>query len=207
MAEALAQGADLYYGRTPEERAYDAELMAQQFLSEKEMRTLTVLCDIILPPGDTYKGASDADVVGLIEFMAKDIPELQLPLRGGLMYLDHRANTAYGSNFADAPWEQQKQIIDPIAYYDPEVPEAERGIGVNFFSLIRNLTLTGFYTSKIGIEELGYKGNQPNQWDGVPQDVLDQHGVAYDPEWLAKCVDHSTKNTVAEWDADGNLIS
>jgi len=78
---------------------------------------------------------------------------------------------------------------------------------VNFFSLVRNLTMTGFYTSKIGIEEIGYKGNQPNVWDGVPQDVLDQHGVAYDEEWLAKCVDQSQRGVIAEWDEDGNLIT
>ncbi|MEE1964223.1 gluconate 2-dehydrogenase subunit 3 family protein, partial [Allomuricauda taeanensis] len=65
----------------------------------------------------------------------------------------------------------------------------------------------GFYTSKIGIEELGYKGNMPNVWDGVPDDVLEQHGVSYDPEWLAKCVDQSKRNIVAEWDENGNLIT
>ena len=109
--------------------------------------------------------------------------------------------------FKTASPEQQKAILDEIAYYDPEVPTLERPFGVNFFSTVRNLTMTGFYTSKIGIEELGYQGNMPNVWNGVPEDVLEQHGVSYDPEWLAKCVDQNTRNTVAEWDEDGNLIS
>ena len=78
---------------------------------------------------------------------------------------------------------------------------------MNFFSLVRNLTMTGFYTSKIGIEEIGYKGNMPNVWDGVPDDVLEQHGVAYDEEWLAKCVDQSKRGIIAEWDEDGNLLT
>lgn len=67
--------------------------------------------------------------------------------------------------------------------------------------------MTGFYTSKIGIEELGYKGNSPNVLTGVPEDVLAQHGVTYDPEWIAKCVDQSKRNDVAEWDENGNLIT
>ena len=59
----------------------------------------------------------------------------------------------------------------------------------------------------MGIDDLGYKGNMPNVWDGVPQDVLDEHGLAYDPAWLAKCVDQSKRSELAKWDDDGNLIS
>jgi hypothetical protein len=72
---------------------------------------------------------------------------------------------------------------------------------------MRNLTLTGYYTSKIGIEDLGYKGNTPNVWDGVPEDVLAQHDVSYDAEWIEKCVDQSKRGIIAEWDEEGNLIS
>lgn len=193
--------------RTPEENEYLAELQAEQFFNPHELETLTVLCDLILPGSEEYKSASDADVVSFIEFMAKDIPTMQVDLRGGLMWLDHRSNLDNGVEFKAATKEQQKAILDTIAYYDPEVPGNERPFEVNFFSMVRNLTMTGFYTSKIGIEELGYKGNMPNVWDGVPDDVLEQHGVSYDPEWLAKCVDQSKRNIVAEWDENGNLIT
>ena len=60
---------------------------------------------------------------------------------------------------------------------------------------------------KIGIEELGYVGNSPNVWDGVPQDVLDDHGLSYDYEWITKCVDQEKRNDTAQWDEQGNLIS
>jgi hypothetical protein len=72
---------------------------------------------------------------------------------------------------------------------------------------MRNLTLTGYYTTEMGIKDLGYKGNQPNVWDGVPQEVLDEHGLSYDPEWIARCVDQDKRNDTAEWDAEGNLIT
>src|SRR5690554_4776587 len=192
---------------TAEENKLMAELQAEEFFNAHELATLTVLCDLILPGSEEFKSASDAEVVPFIEFMVKDIPEMQVDLRGGLMWLDHKCNTDFGMEFKTASPEQQKAILDEIAYYDPEVPTLERPFGVNFFSTVRNLTMTGFYTSKIGIEELGYQGNMPNVWNGVPEDVLEQHGVSYDPEWLAKCVDQNTRNTVAEWDEDGNLIS
>ena len=193
--------------RTASENELVQELHDDQFFNKHEIESLTVLCDLILPSSETYKGASDANVVDFIEFMAKDIPDLQLDLRGGLMWLDHEANTQFNTNFDSLQENQQKEILDEIAYYDPETPQKERPFAVNFFSLVRNLTMTGFYTSKLGIEELGYKGNSPNVWDGVPQDVLDQHGVAYDEEWLAKCVDQSKRNGIAQWDDKGNLLT
>lgn len=206
-AEEVAQKAEVFYGRTPEEKELDAELNEEQFFNEHEMATLAVLCDLILPGSEEYKSATDAEVPGFIEFMAKDIPEMQVDLRGGLMWLDHESNSRFGAEFKGLEQGQQHGILDEIAYYDPEIPEGERPVAVNFFSLIRNLTLTGFYTSKIGIDELGYKGNMPNVWDGVPEDVLKQHGVAYEEEWLAKCVDQSKRNIKAEWDDEGNLIT
>jgi hypothetical protein len=139
--------------------------------------------------------------------MSKDIPPLQATLRGGLMWLDHESNSLFNTEFKVSTEAQQKQILDTIAYPDMEVPNNERPLQVQFFSLMRNLTLTGYYTSKVGIADLGYKGNQPNVWDGVPEDVLQQHGVAYDDEWLAKCIDQSKRNDTAEWDELGNLLT
>ncbi|NKI33313.1 gluconate 2-dehydrogenase subunit 3 family protein [Croceivirga thetidis] len=179
------------------------------FFNDHQRETMTVLCDLILPATENYKAASDVDVVGFIDFMARDRESeaMQTDLKGGLMWLDHKCNTENGVEFKGATEAQQKEILDTIAYYDPEVPESERPFEVNFFSMVRNMTMTGFYTSKIGIEELGYKGNMPNVWNGVPDDVLEQHGVSYDPEWLAKCVDQSKRNTIAEWDENGNLLT
>lgn len=193
--------------RQPVEIERIAELKDDVLLTEHERETLGELCDLILPGSDEFKSASDAEVVPFIEFIAKDEPSIQTDLRGGLMWLDHKSNTDFGSEFKSLEEENQKKILDGIAYYDPEVPTRERPFEVNFFSLVRNLTMTGFYTSKVGIEELGYKGNQPNVWDGVPDDVLEQHGVAYDPEWIAKCVDQSKRGDIAEWDENGNLLT
>lgn len=195
------------YGRTPKETELIAELEADVFFNEHEMDTISVLCALILPANENFGSASDAGAPDFIEFMAKDYPEFQVTLRGGLMWLDHKSNTEFGTEFKITPESQQKKLLDTIAFYDPELPMDQHPLEIQFFSLMRNLTLTGYYTSKMGIEDLGYKGNMPNVWDGVPQDVLDQHGVAYEEEWLAKCVDQSKRGVIAEWDEEGNLIT
>lgn len=209
-SDALDSGAnseEILFGRTPEEKEQIAKLNAEQFFNSHELETLTVLSLLILPPNAEFGGPIEADVPEFMEFMAKDIPELQGTLRGGLMWLDHKCNTDYGVEFKLAEPSQQMAIMDAIAFYDSSVPMSEQALEIQFFSLVRNLTVSGYYTSKVGIAELGYKGNNPNVWDGVPQEVLDKHGMAYEEEWLSKCVDQSKRNDIAQWDENGNLLT
>lgn len=195
------------YGRTPKELERDHELLEEVFFNEHEMGTIAILCDLILPANDDNGSATEAEVPDFIEFMVKDIPELQTPLRGGLMWLDHKCNTDFNTIFKSATADQQKAILDTIAFPDPEIPDEEQPLEVQFFSTMRNLTVSGYYTTKTGIAELGYKGNMPNVWNGVPDHVLAKHDVSYDEEWLAKCVDQSKRAVIAEWDENGNLLT
>ena len=196
-----------YFGRTPEELERLEKLNAEQLFDAHEMETIGVLSTVILPPKEPHGGPIEAEVPEFIEFMGKDIPELEITLLGGLMWLDHKCNTEFGVEFKSATLDQQKQICDQICWHDPDVPLDEQALEIQFFALMRNLVVCGYYTSKVGIADLGYKGNMPNIWNGVPQDVLDQHEVAYDPEWIAKCVDQSQRNVIAEWDENGNLLT
>ena len=192
------------YGRTPEEEALDEKLFSEQFFTKHELETVAVLCDIILPATPSAGSATDAEVPEFIEFIAKDMPYHQLPLRGGIMWLDNRSRKLYQKEFITCTDAEQKALLDEIAY--PEEVPAGLEQGVRFFTLMRNLTLTGYYTTKMGIEDLGYKGNTPNAWDGVPEEVLREHGMSYEKEWLAKCVDQKKPRGIAKWDQDGNLI-
>jgi len=196
-----------YFGRTPEELERLEKLNAEQLFNAHEMETISVLSPIILPPKEPYGGPMEAEVPEFIEFMGKDVPDMQMILLGGLMWMDHKSNVEFGVEFKSATLEQQKRICDEICWHDPEVALEEQALEVQFFALMRNLVVCGYYTSKIGIAELGYKGNSPNVWDGVPQEVLDQHGVAYEPEWFSKCEDQSKRNVIAEWDEKGNLLT
>lgn len=194
------------YGRTPEEKLYDDKLFAEKFFTNQELFTLDKICNLILPPNE-FGSIRDAEVVQLIEFMAKDIPTYKEPLRNGLTWIDNECKKRFNNLFVDCEIAQQENIFDEIAYYDPNKSISDYSEPVQWFNLVRNLTMTGYFTSEVGINELGYKGNIPNIWDGVPQDVLDQYGLEYDKDWLEKFVDQSKRNIIAEWDDEGNLIT
>jgi gluconate 2-dehydrogenase gamma chain len=176
------QGYSPTIDRTGPEKEYEQKILKEKFFDDHEMKTITVLADIIIPKDATSGSASEAGVPDFIEFIAKDMPRHQLPLRGGLKWLDVQSLKRYNQDFVSLSSEQQIAIVDDIAF--PETAKKEMAPGVAFFNLMRDLTATGFFTSKMGIEDLGYKGNKPNQWDGVPQDVLDQYGLKYDQRTL-----------------------
>ncbi len=175
--------------RTKEELAHERKLLAEKFFTDHEMKTITILADIIIPRDDVSGSASDAGVPAFIEFIVKDMPRHQVPMRGGLKWLDLQCLRKYNADFASCSNENQIAMVDEIAF--PEKAKPEMAQGVAFFNLMRDLTATGFFTSEIGIKDLGYQGNRPNQWDGVPQDVLDQYGLQYDERTLAISVKHT----------------
>ena len=168
--------------RTPDELARDQKLQAEKFLDEHEMKTVSVLADIIIPKDDKSGSATDAGVPAFIEFIVKDMPHYQTPVRGGIKWLDLQCMRRFNADFASCTAQQQIEIVDEIAYPGKAKPEMQQGVA--FFNTMRDLTACGFFTSKIGIDDLGYVGNRPNQWDGVPEDVLAQYGLKYDAKTL-----------------------
>jgi len=162
-------------GREAFEIARQKQLEAATFFNEHEMRTITVLADIIIPKDEKSGSASDAKVPEFIAFIVKDIPAHQLPMRGGLKWLDMQCLKRYDKPFVDCAQKEQLEIVTEIAYPLKAKPEMKQGVA--FFGLMRNLTATGFYTSEMGIKDIGYVGNSPNKWEGVPQDVLKQYGL------------------------------
>lgn len=162
-------------GRQDFEISRDKSLHADTFFNAHEMATITVLADIIIPKDEISGSASDAHVPDFIEFIVKDEPEHQLPMRGGLRWLDIQCLNRYDNEFKSCTAQQQTEIVSDIAYPFKPKPGLEQG--VSFFNKMRDLTAIGFFTSKMGIEDLGYKGNSPGKWEGVPQDVLKQYGL------------------------------
>lgn len=164
------------FGRTEEEAAYDARLMKEKYFTASELATLAVLSDIIIPADKKSGSASQSGVPQFIEFMVKDQPTWQTPFRGGLAWLDQESRKRFGKIFTALSNEQRIKIVDDIAY--PETAKPEMSQGVAFFNVMRNFTATGFFSSKIGIDDIGYVGNRPNVWEGVPADVLKKYGFA-----------------------------
>ena len=165
-------------GSTEEEKIRDRKIKADKFLTPSEMKVITILSDIILPADGISGSASQAGVPAFIDFMVKDKPEMQTPMRGGLKWMDVQCLKMFDKTFIDCTSAQRLTLIDLIAY--PEKAKPEYSQGVKFFNLMRNLTLTGFYTTQLGFKDLGYLGNTPNNWEGVPKDVLDKYGLSYE---------------------------
>ncbi len=156
----------------------DQQLMNERFFTDHEMKTVTVLGDLIIPADERSGSASDAGTPEFIEFMMKDQPWHQVGMRGGLRWLDMQCLKQFEQKFADCSEAQQKEMLDQIAYPEQAAPEMSQG--VNFFNNFRNFVATGFFTSKIGVDDLEYVGNRPNVWQGSPPEVLERLGVSYD---------------------------
>ena len=176
--------------RMAEEKAYEDTIKnSAKFLTPEESATITVLADIIIPKDEVSGSASDAKVADFIEFIVKDDPDYQTPLRGGLRWLDIQCLDRYQKAFKDCSADQQIEMVDQIAY--PAKAKPEMAAGVSFFNLMRNLTTTGFYSTEMGWKDIGYVGNKPNQWNGVPEEVLKQYNLAYSEKELKECVSFS----------------
>jgi len=162
-------------GRQPFEIARDKALLQQTFFDAHEMATISILADLIIPKDEHSGSASDAKVPEFIEFLVKDEPEHQLPMRGGLRWLDLQCLSRFNTDFKTSTPQQQLDMLHDIAY--PMKASPAMAPGVAFFNKMRDLTAMGFFTSKMGIEDLGYQGNRPGQWNGVPPDVLKKYGL------------------------------
>jgi gluconate 2-dehydrogenase gamma chain len=171
--------------RMKEEDEYYKEVVAKTYFTPDEMATITVLGDIIIPRDEHSGSASDAKVPEFIEFIVKDMPAHKTPMRGGLRWLDLQCLNHYGKAFKDCTQPQQIEMVEAIAWPNKAKPEMAQGVA--FFNLMRNLVSTGFFTSQMGVKDLGYLGNVPNQWNGVPEDVLKQYGLAYTEKELKEC--------------------
>ena len=172
--------------RTREEITHNKKLNEETFFTKEEMVTIVILADIIIPKDEVSGSATDAKVPDFIEFIVKDMPDHQTPMRGGLRWLQIESLKRFEKSFNEISEKQRIEIVDDIAYPNKVKPGMKQGVA--FFTLMRNLTSTGFYTSEIGVKDIGYKGNVPNQWNGVPDDVLKQYNVAYTEKELKECV-------------------
>ncbi|MEJ2008583.1 MAG: gluconate 2-dehydrogenase subunit 3 family protein [Acidobacteriota bacterium] len=142
-----------------------------------EWRTLRILSDLILPADDRSGSATQ---VGVPEFIDDWVNVKQGNLldeiRGGLTWLDMESNRLFKYDFAECSTVRQKQILDRIAYPEKAAP-TDAG-AVAFFNTLRDLMISGFFTSRMGIRDLPYIGNEPQEkWNGCPPQVLAKLGL------------------------------
>jgi hypothetical protein len=147
-----------------------------KFFNAQEWATVTLLANIVIPKDERSGSAADAGVPEFIDFMMTDRPEWQVPMRGGLRWLDAESRARFGKDFKDAADAERSALLDDIAYPLKAKPEFSHGVA--FFSRFRDLVSTGFWTSKVGIADLKYIGNVANPlWTGCPDECYTHLGV------------------------------
>lgn len=152
---------------------------APRFFTAAEYRTAGILADMIIPRDDRSGSATDAGVPEFMDFMMMDRPNNQKWMRDGLAWLDAQSSTRFGKPFADATVPQREQILNDIAW--PARAPAALSAGVGFFNRFRDLTASGFWSSRIGVKDLQYMGNLfVPEWNGCPPAALKKLGVNYD---------------------------
>ena len=147
-----------------------------QFFTDHEHRTVRVLVDLILPRDERSGSATESLVPEFLDFMMIDQPDRQIAMRGGLAWMDLECGERFGKPFVDCTAEQQAALLDLLAWPD-SAPE-ELSHGVAFFTGFRDLTATGFFTSRMGFDDLRYMGNEfVTEWKGCPEEALRKLGL------------------------------
>ena len=147
-----------------------------KFFTAHEYATVTVLADWIIPRDERSGSASDAGVPEFMDFMMIDQPARQTAMRGGLAWIDHECEERYDKRFLECTAEQRTAVLDDIAW--PRRAKAEFAHGVAFFNSFRDLTASGFWSSKMGVQDLQYTGNtMVPEWKGCPPEALRKLGL------------------------------
>ena len=147
-----------------------------KFFTAHEWATVRVLVDIIIPRDERSGSATDAGVPEFMDFMMVDQPGRQTAMRGGLAWLDRECVTRFDKTFLACTTAERTGVLDDIAW--PRKAPATVSHGVAFFNAFRDLTASGFWTSRLGIKDLDYRGNVfVPEWTGCPDAVLKKLGV------------------------------
>ena len=166
-------------------RAADLARAARQgafqakFFTPHELETVQVLVDIVIPRDERSGSATDAGVPEFMDFMMGDRPDGQIPMRGGLAWLDNECSERFTKTFVQAAEAERTAVLNDIAW--PKKAKPDMSQGVAFFNMFRDMTASGFWSSKIGVADLDYRGNEfVAEWKGCPEPALRKLGVQYE---------------------------
>ena len=135
-----------------------------------------MLSDLIIPADERSGGAIDAGVPEFMDFTMVDQPARQVAMRGGLAWLDLESQRRFDKTFVGASDADRRLLLDDLSNYGKPIPGLTHGQA--FFRSFRDLTATGFWTTKIGFADIGYIGNTVvPKWDGCPPEQLKKLGL------------------------------
>ena len=145
----------------------------RRYFTEHELQTLRVLSDWILPPDERSGGGVAAGTAEFVDVMAAADAALGAAFTGGIAWLDAQMRRRHGRTFRECGPEEQRALLDRIAWRGKAEPEL--AAGVSFFALLRAWTVDAFYSSRAGVQDLGYLGNTAvAEFPGCPEAVVKQ---------------------------------
>lgn len=149
---------------------------APRVYTPHEWQTVRTLVDYIFPKDERSGSATDALVPEFMDQMLFLEPGMRTAHRGGLAWLDSECRERFGATFVGATDARRREMLDLIAF--PARAPAELSHGVQWFNAFRDLAATGFWTSEIGVRDIGYMGNTPQvAWNGCPSENLRRLGL------------------------------
>jgi gluconate 2-dehydrogenase gamma chain len=149
-----------------------------QFFTVAEYAMLVTLVDLIIPRDERSGSATDAGVPEFIDFLMVDQPVRQLAMRGGLAAIDRLCLDRFDRKFMACTEAARTQVLDDVAFAGNALARPDLSQAVAFFNSLRDLTATGFWTSRIGITDLQYSGNvYVAEWNGCPDEALKKLGL------------------------------
>lgn len=165
--------------QTVAESAKAAPSAGPKVFDPHQWKTLQVVSDLIIPADDHSGSATEAGVPEFIDqWLGLKGGTEKTEVLGGLLWMDVEAGRLFGHDFVDCSPAQQKQLLDRVAYPHTAAPEDSNA--VEAFNYIRELVMSGFYSSPEGPKDLQYQGNKAlAAWDGCPEAATSRLGVDY----------------------------
>lgn len=149
-------------------------------LEEGELKTLATLCDVIIPADSVSPSASSLGAHNYInEYVSAPFDNNKADLvlvRGGIVWLNSESQKRFGEVFINLDDAQKAAICDDIKWEKTAEPQYQAG--ARFFTKVRKLAATAFYTTEEGMADIGYVGNKPiATFPGPPPEVLQKLGL------------------------------
>ena len=149
-----------------------------RYFKADEWKEVRIVVDLIIPKDERSGSATDAGVPEFMDWLCADNPASYQWMRDALRWLDGFAYDSFHKAFANCTDAQRRDLFEQVAW--PRKAKRELSEGVNYFNRLRDFTASGFFSSQMGVADVGYMGNGAlPEWKGCPKPVLDKLGVSY----------------------------
>lgn len=176
VERAAAHAHEALEAAAPRDARQPAQAYVPQNFTSDEWQLVRVLVDYVIPRDEKSGSATDAGVPEFMDFVLGEYTSNQRWMKDGLGWLNAECRTRHDKGFISCSDTERRQVLDAIAFPRSAAPEVEEGVA--FFNRFRNMTASGFFSSKIGVADLGYMGNRPvAKWEGTPPEVVRWLGV------------------------------